>query len=78
LNGAISQPLHIIDWSLPSNVYTVASDSNVTGALSQTDKLDHERPIAFYSKKLNTMQRAWSAIEKKAFAKAFQNIDFSS
>ena len=38
------------------------------GALSQTGKLDHERPIAFYSKKLNATQRAWSTIEKEAFA----------
>jgi hypothetical protein len=68
LNTAISQPLHIIDWLLPFNIFADASDLIVAGALSQTDKLDHERPIAFYSKKLNATQRAWSTIEKEAYA----------
>jgi hypothetical protein len=68
LNAAISQPLHIIDWSLPFNIYSDASDATVAGVLSQTDQRGHERPIAFYSKKLNATQRAWSTIEKEAFA----------
>ena len=68
LNAAISQPLHIKDWSLPFNIFSDANEYSVAGALSQTDKLGNERPIAFFSKKLNSTQRAWSTIEKEAFA----------
>jgi hypothetical protein len=37
LNAAISQPLHIINWSLPFNIFTDANEFTVAGALSQTD-----------------------------------------
>ena len=81
LNAAVSQPLHIIDWSLPFNIFSDANDSVVAGALSQTDKKGLERPIAFYSRKLNSTQRAWSTIEKEAYAilealKRFENFVF--
>jgi RNase H-like domain found in reverse transcriptase len=68
LNAAISQPSHIINWSIPFNIFTDASEFTVAGALSQTDGQGNERPIAFFSKKLNSTQRAWSTIEKEAFA----------
>jgi RNase H-like domain found in reverse transcriptase len=70
LIGAISQPMHIIYGSLPFNVHIDTSDLTVAGALSlmKTDILDHERPIALYSKKLNATQRAWSTNGKDAFA----------
>jgi hypothetical protein len=40
----------------------------VAAILSQRDDNARERLIAFYSRKLSNAQRAWSAIEKEAFA----------
>jgi hypothetical protein len=44
--------------------------------------LGHERPIAFFSRKLNSTQRAWSTIEKEAYAvlealRRFESFVFS-
>ena len=38
------------------------------GILSQTEEDGNEYSTAFYSKKLSDTQRAWSTIEKEAFA----------
>jgi hypothetical protein len=65
---AASQPLYIIDWSRNFNIFTDSSDYCAAGVLSQTDAADRECPIAFYSKKYNDTQRAWSTIDKEAFA----------
>ena len=65
---AVNEPLCIIDWSKPFNIYTDASDYMVAGILSQTGEDGNEQPIAFFSKKLNDTQKAWSTIEKEAFA----------
>ena len=65
---AVDQPLSIIDWKQPFNIYSDASDLAAGGVLSQTDDEGNERPIAFYSKKFNETQRAWSTIEREAFA----------
>jgi hypothetical protein len=65
---AISRPLNIIDWNQPFNVFSDASDYAIAGVLSQTDVRGQEKPIAFFSKKLNDTQKAWATIEKEAFA----------
>lgn len=65
---AAEQPLSIIDWNKPFNIHTDASDYMVAGILSQTGEDGNEYPTAFYSKKLSDTQRAWSTIEKEAFA----------
>ena len=65
---AANQPLYIIDWSRNFNIFTDSSDYCAAGVLSQTDAADKECPIAFYSKKYNDTQRAWSTIDKEAFA----------
>jgi hypothetical protein len=79
---AVDQPLYIIDWTIPFNIFTDASDHTIAGALSQTDSFGHERPIAFFSRKLNSTQRAWSTIEKEAYAvlealRRFESFVFS-
>jgi RNase H-like domain found in reverse transcriptase len=63
---AADQPLSIIDWSKPFNIHTDTSKYMVAGILSQTSEDGNENPTAFYSKKLNSTQRAWSTIEKEA------------
>ena len=68
LCSAADQPLSIIDWAKPFNIHTDASDYMVAGILSQTGEDGNEHPTAFYSKKLSDTQRAWSTIEKEAFA----------
>ena len=68
LCDAVDRPLQVIDWTRPFNLYSDASDYCVAGALSQTDTNGKEMPIAFYSKKLNSTQRAWATIHKEAYA----------
>jgi hypothetical protein len=68
LCDAACQPLHIIEWGKPFNVFSDASAYCAAGILSQTDDQGKERPIAFYSRKFNDTQRAWSTIEREAFA----------
>jgi hypothetical protein len=65
---AADQPLHIIDWSKPFNIFSDASDHSVAAILSQTDGNGREQPIAFCSRKLNDTQKHWSTSEKEAFA----------
>ena len=68
LIDATNQPLSIIDWNKPFDIYTDASDIAIAGVLSQTDSQGNHRPISFFSKKLNDTQRKWSTIEREAFA----------
>ena len=58
--------LYIVDLSKPFNILVDASDHTVSGVLTQGD--DIERPIAFYSQKLNDTQRRWATVEKEAYA----------
>ena len=68
LCDAACQPLHIIQWGKPFNIFCDASSYCAAGILSQTGENGQEQPIAFYSRKFNDTQRAWSTIEKEAFA----------
>jgi hypothetical protein len=65
---ATTDPLYIIDFAKPFNIFVDASDYAVAGILTQTDDNGAERPIAFASRKLNVTQRAWSTIEKESYA----------
>ena len=64
----MKQPLAIIDWSKPFNIFCDASEYAAAGILSQTTEDGSENPIAFYSKKFNNTQKAWATIEHEAFA----------
>ncbi len=65
---AVNNPLHVIDWNKPFNIYSDASDNTIAGTLSQTDENGAERPISFFSRKLSDSQRSWSTIEREAYA----------
>lgn len=62
------QSLEIIDWNKPFVIRTDASEHAVAGILLQPSDTGDEHPIAFYSKKLNSTQKAWATIEKEAYA----------
>jgi len=65
---ATLKPLKIADFQLPFNVTVDASDYGVAGYLSQIDGEGIERPLAFFSIKLNAGQKAWATVHKEAFA----------
>ena len=65
---ATDKCLFLADFTAPFNVSTDASDHTVAGILTQSSVDNTERPIAFFSQKLTPTQRAWSTIEKEAYA----------
>jgi len=65
---ATMQSMLIADFTKPFTIHVDATNFTVAGALTQQDKDGKERPIAFASLKLNPTQRAWSTIEKEAYA----------
>jgi hypothetical protein len=65
---AAEEPLFIIDWSLPFNIFVDASAFAISGILSQMSEDGTEKPIAFASCKLNHTQQRWGTIEREAFA----------
>jgi transposase InsO family protein len=65
---ATVEPLYVIDFSQPFNIFVDASDYAVAGFLSQTFVDGSERPIAFASNKLSRTQQNWSTVEREAFA----------
>ena len=54
---ATMDPLQIVDFIKPFNIYVDASDYAVGMVVSQSDDDGNEKPIAFASKKLNSTQR---------------------
>jgi hypothetical protein len=69
LSDAATVPLYVIDYNSSFNISVDASGHAVAGILSQTDALKMEKPIAFTSQKLTESQaKAWSTIEKEAYA----------
>jgi len=65
---ATTQSMSIADFSKPYLI-EVDSSANTVGAASlQSVEGQGNRPIAFASQKLTTTQKAWSTIEKEAYA----------
>jgi len=58
----------IADFGKPWILQVHASSETVGATLLQDNGCQGHRPIAFASQKLTPTQRAWSAIEKAAFA----------
>ena len=68
--------LNYPDWSKPFEVHTDASDFQLGAVISQNNK-----PIAFFSRKLNTAQKNYTTTEKELLSiveclKQFRNILF--
>ena len=64
------------DWSKPFTIHTDASDFQLGAVISQNDK-----PIAFFSRKLNLAQRNYTTTDKELLSiveclKQFRNILF--
>ena len=78
---AVNQPLQVVDFNKPFTLHVDSSDHTVAAVCTQTAGDDLEKPVAFASAKLTLTQRAWSTIEKEAFAaiwalKRFRNWIF--
>lgn len=64
-----SQPvLEIFDQDLPINIYTDASLEGVGAILKQTQPNGKEKPVAYFSKKLNAAQKKKKAIYLECIA----------
>lgn len=60
--------LRASDFSFPFKLAVDASDLGVGAALLQADGNSVDRPIAYFSEKLNQHQKRYSTIEKEALA----------
>jgi len=60
--------MSIADFSKPYLIEVDSSANTVGAALLQSVEGQGNRPIAFASQKLTTTQKAWSIIEKEAYA----------
>jgi len=65
---AVNQPLQIVDYSKPYVIEVDGSDSTVGAVLMQKVDGKCDKPVAFASQKLTPTQKAWSTIEKEAYA----------
>jgi len=66
---ATTEPLHIVDFTKPFDLYDVAASSYaVSPALTQTNSDGVEVPVAFSSRKLTGAQKSWSTVERQAYA----------
>ena len=68
---AILSSEHVLvapDFSAPFKLAVDACDIAIGAALMQTDANGIDRPLAYFSKKLNQHQRRYSTIEKEALA----------
>lgn len=64
-----SQPiLEIFDQDLPINIYTDASLEGIGAVLKQTQPDGKEKPVAYFSKKLNEVQKRKKAIYLECLA----------
>jgi len=65
---AITQSMSIANFSKPYLTEVDSSANTVGAALLQSVEGQGNRPIAFASQKLTNTQKAWSTIEKEAYA----------
>ena len=63
-----AEALHAPDYSLPFEVHTDASNYAIGATLCQRGGNGEEKPIGFFSAKLNETQQRWSTIEKEAYS----------
>lgn len=64
-----SQPvLEIFDYNLPINIYTDASIEGIGAILKQVQSTGEEKPVAYFSKKLNEVQKRKKAIYLESLA----------
>ena len=68
LIAATNRSMAIIDWSKPFIIECDTSNHTISGCLLQSDSHEINRPIAFYSNKLNSAQMNYAVIEKEALA----------
>ena len=62
---ATVEPLYIVDFAKPFNLFVDASLHTVSAVLTQTGDDGTELPVAFSSTKLSQAQTAWSTIERE-------------
>ena len=62
---ATMEPLYIVDFTKPFNLFVDASGYATSAVLTQTDDNGKELPVAFSSTKLNATQSSWSTIERE-------------
>jgi len=65
---ATVEPLYIVDFTKPFDLYVHASAHSVSAVLTQKDPNGREVTVAFSSTKLTATQRVWSTIEREAYA----------
>ena len=68
LKRATENPLYPFDLSKPLHLFTDASSSSVSVALTKVDDNGKHLPVAFVSTKMTESQRNWSVIEREAFS----------
>ena len=62
---ATMEPLYIVDFTKPFNLFVDASGYATSAVLTQTYDSGKELPVAFSSTKLNATQSSWSTIERE-------------
>ena len=67
---ATMEPLYIVDFTKPFNLFVDASGYATSAVLTQTDDNGKELPVAFSSTKLNATQSSWSTIERESVCSA--------
>jgi len=65
---ATTEPLYVIDFTKPFNLFVNASGYSTRAVLTQTSDDGIELPVAFSSTKLSPTQSKWSTIEREAYA----------
>jgi len=65
---ATINPLYVVDFTKPFNLFVDTSASSTSAILTQSSPDGTEVPIAFSSTKLNATQRSWSTIKREAYA----------
>jgi len=78
---AVDHPLQVVDFNRPFALFVDTSNHTVGAVCTQPTVEGLHKPVAFASSKLTLTQRAWSTIEKEAFAaiwalKRFRNWIF--